>query len=98
MSDPKPSAPKRARAPKSAGAARPAAAAEVLPAALARRVIVEQVQPELDAGRFPIKRTPGEAVVVTVVVLADGHDVLAGVLRYRNLPAGTPPEAPWQET
>ncbi len=97
MSDPKPSAPKRSRAPKSAGAAGPAAAVEALPDALARRVIVEHVQPEIDAGRFPIKRTPGEAVVVTVVVHADGHDVLAGVLRYRNLRAGTP-EAKWQET
>jgi len=75
------------------------APAETLPDTLARRVIVEQVQPEVDGGRFPIKRTPGESVVVTAVVHADGHDVLAGVLRHRNLPApGAHADVPWQET
>jgi len=48
-----------------------------------QRVIVEHVRPEIDGGRFPIKRTPGEPVVVTADVFADGHDLLAGVLKYR---------------
>src|SRR3954447_5701174 len=48
-----------------------------------QRVIVESVRPEIDGGRFPIKRTPGEPVVVTADVFADGHDLLAGVLKYR---------------
>src|SRR6185295_893681 len=55
-----------------------------------RRVIVERVQPEIDGGRFPIKRTPGESVRVTADLFADGHDLLAGVLRYRHVPAGPP--------
>jgi starch synthase (maltosyl-transferring) len=49
-----------------------------------RRVVVERVQPEIDAGRFPIKRTVGESVSVTVDAFADGHDLLAGVLKYRH--------------
>jgi starch synthase (maltosyl-transferring) len=95
MSDPKPAVQKRSRAPKLTG---PVGEATALPGTLARRVIVEQVQPEIDAGRFPIKRTPGEAVTVTAVVHADGHDVLAGVLRHRSLPADTAADVPWEET
>jgi starch synthase (maltosyl-transferring) len=60
--------------------------------ALQRRVVVEGVQPEVDGGRFPIKRVPGERVVVTADVFADGHDELAAALLYR--PAG---EAAWRE-
>jgi len=48
------------------------------------RVVVERVRPEIDGGRFPIKRTPGEVVIVTADAFADGHDLLAGVLKYRE--------------
>jgi starch synthase (maltosyl-transferring) len=67
-----------------------------------QRLVVERVSPEIDGGRFPIKRTVGESVVVSADLFADGHDVIAGVLRYRALPApadGTASEADtaWQE-
>src|SRR3972149_4794771 len=52
-----------------------------------RRVVIERVRPEVDGGRFPIKRTVGESVRVTAWIHADGHDVLAAVLRYRPVPA-----------
>ncbi|HEV3208553.1 MAG TPA: alpha-1,4-glucan--maltose-1-phosphate maltosyltransferase [Terriglobales bacterium] len=58
----------------------------------ARRVIIENVQPEVDCGRFPIKRTVGEPVEVTGDIFADGHDVLLAVLRHR--PAS---QSEWQE-
>ena len=62
--------------------------------------MVERVRPEIDGGRFPIKRTVGEPVQVTAWIHADGHDTLAAVLRYRSVPArGKPPawvEAPMQ--
>jgi starch synthase (maltosyl-transferring) len=48
-----------------------------------QRVIIESVKPEIDAGRFPIKRVTGETVRVEADVFADGHDVVAGVLLYR---------------
>src|SRR4051812_34292443 len=54
-----------------------------LPRAARRRVIIERLQPEIDGGRFAIKRTPGESVVVTADIFADGHDLLAGVLKHR---------------
>ncbi len=48
------------------------------------RVIIEGVKPEIDGGRFPIKRTVGEKVFVEADIFAEGHDVLSGVLRYRH--------------
>ena len=48
------------------------------------RVIIEGVKPEIDAGRFPIKRILGDEVVVEADILADGHDALSCVLLYRK--------------
>ena len=59
---------------------------------LLRRVVVEGVHPEVDGGRFPVKRVVGEEVVVSADVHADGHDVLAAVLLYRKAGA-----AAWEE-
>ncbi|MBI3003423.1 MAG: alpha-1,4-glucan--maltose-1-phosphate maltosyltransferase [candidate division NC10 bacterium] len=68
--------------------ARGPAPAEPVPA----RVVIERVQPEIDGGHFPIKRTVGERVVVTADIHGDGHDALGAVLRYRR--AGEPG---WEE-
>ncbi|MGE0392761.1 MAG: alpha-1,4-glucan--maltose-1-phosphate maltosyltransferase [Vicinamibacterales bacterium] len=57
------------------------------------RVVVERVLPEIDAGRFAIKRTIGERVDVTAHVHADGHDVLAVQLQHRRAGA-----VAWTET
>jgi starch synthase (maltosyl-transferring) len=54
-----------------------------LDAQLRRRVIVEGVHPEIDGGRFPIKRTVGEDVAVGADIFADGHDKLAAAVLYR---------------
>lgn len=48
------------------------------------RVVIENVAPEIDGGRFPIKRTVGETVVVEADVFTDGHDLLTAVLRHRR--------------
>ncbi|CAN5691404.1 alpha-1,4-glucan--maltose-1-phosphate maltosyltransferase [soil metagenome] len=52
--------------------------------ALLRRVVVENVSPEIDGGRFPIKRTLGERVRVTADLFADGHHAIAAALLYRR--------------
>src|SRR5579875_1406903 len=49
-----------------------------------RRVVIEHVSPELDAGRFPVKRTVGDAVEVEADVFADGHDHVACRVLYRH--------------
>ena len=51
---------------------------------LLRRVAIENVYPEVDGGRFPIKRTPGETVIVNADIIADGHDLLSAVLLHRR--------------
>jgi starch synthase (maltosyl-transferring) len=48
-----------------------------------RRVVIEGVNPEIDAGRFPIKRVIGDRVAVEADIFADGHDALSAVLKYR---------------
>src|ERR1700730_15217031 len=49
-----------------------------------QRVVIESVLPEIDGGRFPIKRTPGELVTVSADIFADGHDVIDAALQYRS--------------
>ena len=46
----------------------------------ARRVVIENVQPQVDCGRFPIKRIVGDRVAVTADIFVDGHDILHAVL------------------
>src|ERR1700683_4844980 len=48
------------------------------------RVIVERVTPEIDAGRFPIKRAIGERVVVEADIFADGHDSISCQVLYKR--------------
>ena len=48
------------------------------------RVVIENITPQVDCGRFPIKRVVGEAVAVEADVFADGHDVVRCVLLYRS--------------
>jgi len=48
------------------------------------RVVIENVQPEIDAGRFPIKRVMGQSVEVEADAFTDSHDALACLLRYRH--------------
>ena len=49
-----------------------------------QRVVIESVRPQIDGGRFPIKRTPGESVAVGADVFADGHDILRVEMLYRR--------------
>ena len=49
-----------------------------------RRVIVENVQPAVDSGRFPVKRVVRETIEVSADVFADGHDVVCAALRVRT--------------
>ena len=45
---------------------------------------IENVRPEIDAGRFPAKRTVGSHVVVSADVLKDGHDLTRARIRYQS--------------
>ncbi len=63
---------------------------------LVRRVVIENVRPEIQGGRFPIKRTIGEPVEVTADVYADGHDIVHSVLLHRPLSRRGWEEVPMQ--
>jgi starch synthase (maltosyl-transferring) len=56
----------------------------LMPAEARCRVIIEGVSPEVDCGRFPAKRTIGDVVEVEADIFTDGHDSIAGVLRFRH--------------
>jgi starch synthase (maltosyl-transferring) len=49
-----------------------------------QRVVIEQLEPQVDGGRFPIKRVVGEAVTVRADIFADGHDAPCALLLYRH--------------
>jgi starch synthase (maltosyl-transferring) len=74
---------KRAAAKKKTERASETRAARLDPQLL-RRAVVEGVHPEVDGGRFPIKRTVGEEVLVRADIHADGHDTLAAALLFRR--------------
>jgi starch synthase (maltosyl-transferring) len=67
-------------------------AADTLPRDGRRRAVIEQVTPQVDAGRFAIKRVVGELVEVEADVFTDGHDAVACVILYRREHA-----ADWQQ-
>jgi starch synthase (maltosyl-transferring) len=48
------------------------------------RVIVESVRPEVDCGRFPVKRAIGEELRVEADVFAEGHDAVVAELLFRH--------------
>ncbi|MGE0682951.1 MAG: alpha-1,4-glucan--maltose-1-phosphate maltosyltransferase [Candidatus Binatia bacterium] len=47
------------------------------------RVVISGVMPEIEGGRFPVKRTVGEKLVVEADIFVDGHDLLSAVLLHR---------------
>jgi starch synthase (maltosyl-transferring) len=59
-----------------------------------RRVIVERITPQIDGGRYAVKRVTGEPLRVEADIFADGHDVLAACVRVRRLGAERWDEAP----
>ena len=49
-----------------------------------KRVIIENVQPLVDGGLYPAKRTVGELVVVSATIFGDGHDHLRAEVLYKK--------------
>src|SRR5260370_42531945 len=47
------------------------------------RVVIESVCPEIDSGRFAIKRVMRDSVTVEADIFADGHDLIAAEGLYR---------------
>jgi starch synthase (maltosyl-transferring) len=49
-----------------------------------RTVVIESLEPAVDAGRYPVKREVGALLEVSADIFKDGHDVLVAYLRYRR--------------
>jgi starch synthase (maltosyl-transferring) len=49
-----------------------------------KRIIIENVNPEIDCGKYPIKRIAGEKVKVSADIFADGHNEIKAVLLHRK--------------
>jgi starch synthase (maltosyl-transferring) len=63
---------------------RPVALAPLPNAQARKRVVIEGVHPEIDGGRFPVKRTLGDRVRVEADIVLDGHEIIAALLLYRR--------------
>ena len=48
------------------------------------RLAIESVYPEVDGGRYPVKRVVGDVLQVWADIFRDGHDVLGATLLYRT--------------
>ena len=55
-------------------------------------VVIEHVDPELDGGRYPVKREIGDRLVVSADIFKEGQEVLAAVIQYRTIN-----ETSWRE-
>ena len=53
---------------------------------------IEDVYPELDGGRYPVKRIVGDTFEVWADLFRDGHDKLRAIVKYRH------EDGPWCET
>ena len=49
-----------------------------------RRVIIEEIQPQVDCGRYPARRFIGDRVDVSAALFSDGHDHVSAQLLYRH--------------
>jgi starch synthase (maltosyl-transferring) len=48
-----------------------------------RYIVIERVSPELDCGRYAVKREVGDRLEVSADIFKEGHDVIAAAVRYR---------------
>jgi len=66
---------------------------EKLPVKRRNRVQITGVRPEIEGGRYPIKRIVDDVVEITANIVADGHNALAAVLLYKE-----ETQSEWSET
>jgi starch synthase (maltosyl-transferring) len=60
--------------------------------ALFETVVIENLWPQIEGGRYPIKRTPGEEITVYADIFKEGHDVVRAVVKWRSVG-----QKKWQE-
>jgi starch synthase (maltosyl-transferring) len=63
-----------------------------LPQTRPPRIQVEDVWPQIDCGRYPVKRSVGDEVEVWATIFRDSHELLGAAILYR-----APGSAQWEE-
>ena len=63
-----------------------------LPQTKPPRIQIEDVWPQIDCGRYPVKRSVGDEVEVWATIFRDGHELLGASVLYR-----APGTSKWQE-
>jgi starch synthase (maltosyl-transferring) len=58
------------------------------------RIQIQGVTPQIDCGRYPVKRTEGDQVDVAARIFRDGHETLGAAVRYKPAAATRWREAP----
>jgi starch synthase (maltosyl-transferring) len=48
------------------------------------RVIIEEIQPQVDCGRYPARRFLGDPITISAAIFSDGHDHVAAQLLYKH--------------
>jgi starch synthase (maltosyl-transferring) len=48
------------------------------------RIQIQDVRPQVDCGRYPVKSTQGDPVEISANIFKDGHDILRAVVRHRR--------------
>jgi starch synthase (maltosyl-transferring) len=56
-------------------------------------IVIQNVEPELNCGRYPVKRELGDWLVVRADIFREGHDLLNAAVLYRS-----PQSDEWSET
>jgi len=64
-----------------------------IPKTVPARIQIQEVSPQVDCGRYPVKRTVGDRVGVTARIFRDGHETLGAVVRRKG-----PDATRWSET
>jgi starch synthase (maltosyl-transferring) len=58
------------------------------------RIQIQRVTPQIDCGKYAVKRTVGDEVEVTARIFRDGHETLGAAVRYKPSGASRWKEAP----
>jgi starch synthase (maltosyl-transferring) len=58
-----------------------------------RRILIQDVRPQVDCGRYAVKAVVGDRIDVSATIIRDGHEVLGAAVRFRK-----PGATRWQET
>jgi starch synthase (maltosyl-transferring) len=69
-----------------------------LPQTKPPRIQIEEVWPQIDSGRYPVKRSVGDEVEVWATIFRDGHELLGASVLYRAPGASEWLEAPLTKT